>query len=66
MIKTHIENIAQGLIITMNNEGIDELINILTYVKESRDHYHLVAGNELTLEKEAEVFLIRHVRIEVI
>jgi hypothetical protein len=66
MIKINIENNAQGLIITLNNEGIDDLINILTYVKASRDHYHLIEGNELTQSKEDEASIIRHVRIEVV
>ena len=47
MIKFEIDNTKKGIEVILNNEGINELINYLNLIKETKDHLHLVAGNEL-------------------
>jgi hypothetical protein len=66
MIKIQIENNARSAVITLNDDGIDELINILTFIKSTREHYHLLAGNELVADHENEDSIIQHVKIEVV
>ncbi len=44
--------------------GIDELIDYLNTIKKSRDHYHLIIGNELDTEPvDQNNTLVKHVKL---
>lgn len=55
--------------IVADEQGINELIEYLVYVKQSKDHMHLLEGNELDIYKiegkrKGKTFSAKHVRIE--
>jgi hypothetical protein len=57
----------EGIEIYLDEEGIDDLIRYLTFIKKGQDHYHLKAGNELDEKPVNENnTLVKHVMISVI
>jgi len=59
----------EQLEIIADEQGINELIEYLEYVKKSEDHMHLIEGNELDIYKiegkrKGKTLSAKHVRIE--
>ena len=48
MIKFEIDSSKEGVEIYLDNQGIDEFVKYLTYIKKEAEHMHLIAGNELS------------------
>lgn len=64
MIKFEIDSSNRGVEILLDNEGVDELINYLHFIKNNHDSIHLVAGNELNEDaSQNENKLIKHVKL---
>lgn len=50
--------------IYLDENGIDELINYLGYIKHNKDHFHLLVGNELSDDKKQfQNSLVKHCKL---
>jgi hypothetical protein len=57
---TKIDNIT----IFFDNEGIEEMISYLSFIKNKDESFHLSIGNELTESPfDTETFVVPHVKI---
>jgi hypothetical protein len=64
MINFELDGSRESVSIFVDNDGVEELINYLQYIKAKDDHMHLVVGNELTEEiLEIGNSLIKQVKI---
>jgi hypothetical protein len=54
-----------SIFIVLDNEGIDELINYLNFIKDVDSSIHLNEGNELVVDDniEDDMFYIPHVKL---
>jgi len=64
MISIELDSTMESIAIYANAQGIDEVIRYLEFIKDKKDHIHLVVGNELSdniIEKGDS--LIRHLKL---
>jgi len=64
MIKIEIDSSNEGVQLLLDNEGVDEMINYLHFIKNNHESIHLVGGNELDEETSQNGNkIIKHVKI---
>lgn len=64
MIKFEIDNSKEGVEILLDNEGVDELISYLHFIKNNNESIHLTAGNELNEDiSQTKNKVIKHVKL---
>jgi hypothetical protein len=51
MIKFETDSNGEGVEIIFDSNGMDEFISYLQYIRKENDSMHLLAGNELSVEK---------------
>lgn len=63
MLNIEIDESKVGIEIYIDTKGIEELIEYLNFIKSSKDHIHLVTGNELDelIVKEGKIS-VKHVK----
>ena len=62
------KNVIEQLEIIVDEQGVDDLIDYLKYVKDKKDHMHLIIDTELDKypipkEKEGSIFYAKKVTI---
>ncbi len=64
MITFEIDNSKEGIEIFLDSNGVTELQRYLNYIKDHKDHYHLLSGNELDRKLyNNENTLVKHVKL---
>lgn len=64
MIAFELDSSKEGIEIFLDENGVEELINYLSYIKKNNDHYHLLVDNELDNKLNHGInTLIKHVKL---
>ena len=64
MMTFEIDSSKEGIEVYLDDNGINELIRYLNFIKDNQDHYHLVVGNELDEElNQDNNKLVKHVKL---
>ena len=64
MIQFEIDKSKVGIEVLLDDNGVDELINYLNFIKSNQESFHLLAGNELNeCKSQSENVLIKHVKL---
>jgi hypothetical protein len=65
MIKFETDSNGEGVEIIFDSNGMDEFISYLQYIRKENDSMHLLAGNELSVEKLSDKSNtnVKHVKI---
>ena len=63
------KNVPEQIEILLDETGIDDMILYLTSLKRTKDHLHLIVGNELDSyavlpDQEPIICSVKHVRLE--
>lgn len=64
MISFEIDEKNEGVEIYLDEQGVDELVRYLNYIKKEHEHMHLISGNELNeniLQEKNKI--IKHVKL---
>ena len=64
MIKLEIDSNKEGIEILLNNDGVNELIAYLNFIRNNQESIHLIAGNELSEEASLnENKIVKHIKL---